>query len=71
MDHGRYAAPVGWASPSGDGEWAIALRCGHFEGTRARLFAGAGIVAGSLPEQELEETWLKLRAMRSVIEGRR
>jgi menaquinone-specific isochorismate synthase len=69
MDRGRYAAPVGWVSPSGDGEWAIALRCGEFSGTRARLFAGAGVVAGSLPEQELEETWLKLRAMRGVLEG--
>jgi menaquinone-specific isochorismate synthase len=69
MDRGRYAAPVGWVSPSGDGEWAIALRCGEFTGTRARLFAGAGVVAGSLPEQELEETWLKLRAMRGVLEG--
>jgi menaquinone-specific isochorismate synthase len=68
MDRGRYAAPIGWVSPSGDGEWAIALRCGEFTGTRARLFAGAGVVAGSLPEQELEETWLKLRAMRGVLE---
>jgi menaquinone-specific isochorismate synthase len=69
MGRDRYAAPVGWASASGDGEWAIALRCGHFEGARARLYAGAGIVAGSLPEQELQETWLKLRAMREVIEA--
>ena len=68
MDRGRYAAPVGWVSPSGDGEWAIALRCGEFTGTRARLFAGAGVVAGSLQEQELEETWLKLRAMRGMLE---
>jgi isochorismate synthase EntC len=30
--------------------------------------AGAGIVAGSLPEAELEETRLKLRAMESVLE---
>jgi menaquinone-specific isochorismate synthase len=67
MDRGRYAAPVGWTSADGDGEWAIALRCGLFEGARARLYAGAGIVEGSLPEQELQETWLKLRAMREVI----
>jgi len=67
MDRGRYAAPVGWTSASGDGEWAIALRCGLIEGARARLYAGAGVVEGSIPEQELQETWMKLRAMREVI----
>jgi menaquinone-specific isochorismate synthase len=69
MDRGRYAGPVGWCSPDGDGEFAIALRCGELRGTRARLFAGAGIVAGSLPEAELTETWLKLRAMSGVLDA--
>ncbi|MGH8887374.1 MAG: chorismate-binding protein, partial [Egibacteraceae bacterium] len=69
MDRGRYAGPVGWTDAHGDGEWAIALRCAEVDGPRARLFAGAGIVAGSLPEGELEETRLKLRAMQSALEG--
>ncbi|QBI22022.1 isochorismate synthase [Egibacter rhizosphaerae] len=69
LDRGRYAAPVGWVDPSGDGELGIALRCAEVDGARARLFAGAGIVAGSLPEAELEETRHKLRAMQSAIEG--
>jgi menaquinone-specific isochorismate synthase len=67
MDRGRYAAPVGWTDPSGDGEWGIALRCAELTGARARLFAGVGIVAGSLPEAELEETRLKLRAMQAAL----
>lgn len=67
MDRGRYAAPVGWTDASGDGEWGIALRCAELDGTRARLFAGAGVVAGSLPEAELVETHLKLAAMRGVL----
>jgi isochorismate synthase EntC len=58
---------VGWFTPDGDGEFAIALRCAEIRGDRARLFAGAGIVAGSLPEAELTETWLKLRAMTGVL----
>jgi menaquinone-specific isochorismate synthase len=69
MDRGRYAGPVGWMDALGDGEFGIALRCAEVEGDRARLFAGAGIVAGSLPEAELEETRLKLRAMQSALEG--
>jgi menaquinone-specific isochorismate synthase len=32
-------------------------------GSEARLFAGAGVVAGSDPESELRETRLKLRAL--------
>ncbi len=68
MSRDRYAGPVGWCDARGDGEWAIALRCALIDGPRARLFAGAGVVAGSLPELELRETTLKLRAMRSVLD---
>lgn len=67
MDRGRYAGPVGWIDRSGQGEMAIALRCAELSGARARLFAGAGIVAGSLPESELEETRLKLEAMLNAL----
>jgi isochorismate synthase EntC len=37
-------------------------------GARARLFAGNGIVKGSVPEDELEETRLKLAAMLSALD---
>lgn len=67
IDRGRYAGPVGWMDAAGDGEFAIALRCAQLDTTTARLFAGAGIVADSLPESELEETRLKLRAMQSAF----
>jgi menaquinone-specific isochorismate synthase len=68
MDRGRYAGPVGYFDAVGDGEFAIALRCAELAGARARLFAGAGLVRGSVPEDELEETRLKLRAMLSALE---
>lgn len=67
MDRGRYAGPVGWMDADGDGEFAIALRCAELSGARARLFAGAGIVADSLPEAELEETRIKLGAMMGAL----
>lgn len=69
MDRGRYAGPVGWVAADGDGELGIALRCAELSGARARLFAGAGIVAGSLPEDELEETRIKLRAMQGALDA--
>lgn len=63
IDRGCYAGPVGWMDANGDGEWAIALRCAEITGTTARLFAGAGIVADSVPEEELDETEAKFRAL--------
>jgi menaquinone-specific isochorismate synthase len=70
LDRGRYSGPVGWVDANGDGEFGIALRCAEVDGTRARLFAGNGIVADSKPEAELEETRLKLRAMQDALAGR-
>ena len=46
----------------GDGDWAIALRCAELDGARATLYAGAGIVGGSDPASELDETDRKFRA---------
>ncbi len=61
FDRGRYAGPVGWVDANGDGEWAVALRCARFEEGRVTAFAGAGIVADSVPARELAETKLKFR----------
>jgi menaquinone-specific isochorismate synthase len=63
FDRGRYAGPVGWVDARGDGEWAIALRGAEIDGVRARLVAGAGIVAGSDPDAEWAETQAKLEPM--------
>jgi menaquinone-specific isochorismate synthase len=63
FDRGRYAGPVGWLDARGDGEWAIALRGAELDGSRARLVAGAGIVAGSDPAAEWAETQAKLEPM--------
>lgn len=67
FDRGTYAAPVGWIDARGDGQSAIALRCAIIEGTRARLFAGVGIVAGSDPEKEWDETQAKCGVMRDAL----
>lgn len=73
LERGWYAAPIGWLDGAGGGAFCVALRsalirngvgaAGRAEGSRARLFAGAGIVEGSDPEQELVETRIKLRAL--------
>lgn len=67
VDRGFYAGPIGWVDANGDGEWAIQLRCGHVRGATMRLFAGAGVVAGSDPEAELAETDAKFAVMRAAL----
>jgi isochorismate synthase len=67
IDRGGYAGPVGWIDANGDGEWAIALRCAEVTGSTARLFAGAGIVADSVPEAEVDETERKFRALLDAL----
>ncbi|MBA3890874.1 MAG: isochorismate synthase [Gemmatimonadaceae bacterium] len=66
LDRGWYAAPVGWIG-RGRGEFAVALRSAVVRGSDAWLFAGCGIVAGSDPAAEYEETLLKLRPMEQAI----
>ena len=58
-DRGWYAAPIGWMDQRGEGEFGVAIRSALVRGNRATLFAGAGIVKGSDPDRELEETELK------------
>jgi isochorismate synthase len=67
IDRAGYAGPVGWMDANGDGEWAIALRCAEITGSTARLFAGAGIVADSVPEAEVDETERKFRALLDAL----
>ena len=63
----RYAGPVGWIDGNGDGEFAIALRCAQLSGRTARLWAGAGIVAESVPAAETAETAAKFDAVLSAL----
>jgi isochorismate synthase len=73
LDRGWYAAPIGWLDTEGGGDFSVALRSalirnglgapGTSGASRTHLFAGAGIVEGSEPEQELVETRIKLRAL--------
>jgi isochorismate synthase len=67
FDRGSYAGPVGWVDADGDGEWAVALRCAELDGSRATLYAGAGIVADSEPELEIDETDRKFRAFLDAL----
>ncbi|HEX2680951.1 MAG TPA: isochorismate synthase, partial [Candidatus Dormibacteraeota bacterium] len=62
MERGWYAGAVGWIDGRGDGELAVALRCGLLWEDGARLYAGVGVMPDSDPARELEETEIKFKA---------
>ncbi|HRI81724.1 MAG TPA: chorismate-binding protein, partial [Opitutaceae bacterium] len=64
---GLYAGTLGWMNARGGGEFFVGLRSALVEGNRARVYAGAGIVAGSTPEKEFAETELKFKAMLDAL----
>jgi len=67
MERGWYAGAVGWIDGRGDGEFAVALRCGLLWEDGARLYAGVGVMPDSDPARELEETELKLKALLTAL----
>ncbi|ASC72114.1 Salicylate biosynthesis isochorismate synthase [Halomicronema hongdechloris C2206] len=67
FDRALYAAPIGWIDHQGNSEFIVGIRSALIQANRARLYAGAGIVAGSDPERELDEIRLKLRALMEAL----
>ena len=67
FDRSLYAAPIGWLDTNGNCEFIVGIRSALIQGNRARLYAGAGIVAGSKPEQELTEIELKFQALLQAL----
>lgn len=65
-DRGWYTGGVGWLDEAGGDLW-VALRCAVLGDSVASVYAGAGIVAGSDPKQELRETGWKLQAMLEAL----
>lgn len=64
---GLYAGALGWLNARGGGEFFVGIRSALVEGASARVYAGAGIVAGSTAEKEFAETELKFKAMLDAI----
>jgi salicylate biosynthesis isochorismate synthase/menaquinone-specific isochorismate synthase len=67
MDRGWYAGPVGWMDAAEDGEFCVGLRSALLRDRDAHLYAGVGVVAGSEPAAELDETEIKLQALLPLL----
>lgn len=66
-DRSLYAAPIGRIDSQGNCEFVVGIRSAMIETNRARLYAGAGIVAGSDADKELAEVQLKLQTMLKAL----
>jgi menaquinone-specific isochorismate synthase len=69
FSRGLYAGAIGWVNARGGGEFLVGIRSALIDGETARVYAGAGIVAGSDTEREFAETELKFHAMRDALLG--
>ena len=65
---GLYGGAIGYLGYDGNLDTAIAIRSAVLKDGVAHLHAGAGIVAGSVPEREFEETEHKAAALRRALE---
>ncbi len=69
LERGLYAGPIGWIDSRGNGEFAVAIRSALLQGDEASLYAGCGIVEGSDPEEEYQETEIKFKPMLNALGG--
>ena len=64
---GAYTGAFGWLNRDGDLDLNILIRSAEVRGKVARFRTGAGIVADSDPEHELDETRAKARGMLQAL----
>lgn len=65
--NGWYSGGIGILTHHGEGEFSVALRSALIAGRTIELQAGAGIVEGSVAEQELAETTAKLGTLLAAL----
>ena len=68
-NRGFFAGACGYIDGAGDGEFSVGLRTGVFDGEIGWLYAGCGIVAGSVADDEYDEIGLKLKAILDAFEA--
>jgi menaquinone-specific isochorismate synthase len=67
VPRGWYGAPIGWIDAKLDGMFGVAIRSAVSQDKRVWLYAGVGIVEGSVPQKEWDETALKFRPMLDAL----
>jgi menaquinone-specific isochorismate synthase len=65
---GLYSGIIGWFNFDSEAEFSVAIRSALLKGKKLFIFAGGGIVDGSNPAIEFQETELKLKPIFSLFE---
>jgi menaquinone-specific isochorismate synthase len=66
-DRGLYSGITGWFNLYDEGEFAVSIRSALIKGEKLYAFSGCGIVEGSNPRSEYEETEIKLKPILSIF----
>lgn len=68
---GLYSGAIGYFTPTGDFDFNVVIRSILYNTEKEYISytVGSAITAGSIPEKEYAECYLKARAMRNVLEG--
>ena len=68
-NRGFFGGAAGYVDGDGNGEFAVALRTGVFDGEIGWVYAGCGIVDGSVAADEYDEIDMKLKTILSAFDG--
>lgn len=66
-DRGLYSGNIGWFNYNGCGEFAVGIRSAIINESNLFAYAGCGIVEGSEPNSEYEESEIKLKPILSLF----
>ena len=67
LDRGWFAAPIGWIDAYNNGEFVVTSTSVLMNEGSTSLFTGCDVVADTDPEDKLQETILKMKAMLSAF----
>ena len=68
---GLYSGIIGWFNFNNEGEFAVAIRSAVTYGNKLVAYAGNGIVEGSEPDVEFEETEMKFKPILSLFDEKK
>ena len=67
FDRGLFSGVIGWFNADSYGEFFVTIRSALVKDNKLYAYAGCGIVEGSDPKEEFEETQLKLKPILSLF----
>jgi menaquinone-specific isochorismate synthase len=62
-----YSGNIGWFNQNCNGEFAVGIRSALLKNNELYAYAGCGIVEGSEPQSEFEESEIKLKPILSLF----